>query len=270
MPRAALSDHEVERFRDELCRVATLRFAEHGYGGVTLRALAAELGCSPMTPYRYFENKGHALRVFKQVWANPSYGTEAVPGIFSSFRRGAVEFFLMDGRYHKDVRNADQQEATIWGEDQLQWLFRGLLTSTAPVKVIANGTQFMDLGSTGEGHYPEARDEYQRILSFLSQNRIGGVIFLLGIPSSLSLGVWSGYTVAGKEFLSLMDYVGSNILLPVGGIAVSLFVGWVILPRALEEATGGGAHPFPLASLWTFICRYVAPIAVGWILVSGL
>ncbi len=57
MPRAALSDHDVERFRDELCRVATLRFAKHGYGGVTLRTLAAELGCSPMTPYRYFENK---------------------------------------------------------------------------------------------------------------------------------------------------------------------------------------------------------------------
>jgi AcrR family transcriptional regulator len=57
MPRAALSPDRVEQFRDELCRVATLRFAEHGYGGVTLRALAAELGCSAMTPYRYFENK---------------------------------------------------------------------------------------------------------------------------------------------------------------------------------------------------------------------
>ena len=99
---------------------------------------------------------------------------------------------------------------------------------------------------------------------------IGGVIFLLGIPSSLSLGVWSGFTVGGKEFLSLMDYVGSNILLPVGGIAVSVFVGWVIFPRALDEATGDGAHAFPLAPFWRFICRYVAPIAVGWILVSGL
>jgi len=99
---------------------------------------------------------------------------------------------------------------------------------------------------------------------------IGGVIFLLGIPSSLSLGVWSGFTVGGKEFLSLMDYVGSNILLPAGGIAVSVFVGWVIFPRALDEATGGGLHKFPLAPCWRFICRYVAPIAVGWILVSGL
>ena len=99
---------------------------------------------------------------------------------------------------------------------------------------------------------------------------VGGLIFLLGIPSSLSLGVWSGFTIGGKEFLSAMDYVGSNILLPLGGIAVSLFVGWVIYPRALDEAAGGGAHRFQLAPVWRFICRYVAPIAVGWILVSGL
>jgi len=57
MPRAALSDNQVERFRDALCEVATRRFAEHGYDGVTMRALATDLGCSPMTPYRYFKNK---------------------------------------------------------------------------------------------------------------------------------------------------------------------------------------------------------------------
>ena len=99
---------------------------------------------------------------------------------------------------------------------------------------------------------------------------IGTVIFLLGIPSSLSLGVWNGFTFGDKEILSMMDYVGSNILLPIGGIAVSLFVGWVIFPRALDEATSGGAHPFPLAHFWRFICRYVAPISVGWILINGL
>jgi AcrR family transcriptional regulator len=57
MPRAALSENQLERFRDSLCAVATRRFAEHGYEGVTMRALAADLGCSPMTPYRYFQNK---------------------------------------------------------------------------------------------------------------------------------------------------------------------------------------------------------------------
>jgi AcrR family transcriptional regulator len=57
MPRAALSEDDVEQFRSSLCDVAFRLFARDGYAGVTLRALAAELGCSPMTPYRYFENK---------------------------------------------------------------------------------------------------------------------------------------------------------------------------------------------------------------------
>ncbi len=57
MPRAALSETEVADFREALCESATRLFAEHGYEGVTMRALATELGCSPMTPYRYFKNK---------------------------------------------------------------------------------------------------------------------------------------------------------------------------------------------------------------------
>lgn len=52
-----LSEDEIEDFRASLCEVAERLFAEQGYEGVTLRAIAAELGCSPMTPYRYFENK---------------------------------------------------------------------------------------------------------------------------------------------------------------------------------------------------------------------
>ncbi len=64
MPRS-LTEAEVQSFRDELCHVATRLFAEKGFDGLTLRALAGELGCSPMTPYRYFENKAdifHAVR----------------------------------------------------------------------------------------------------------------------------------------------------------------------------------------------------------------
>jgi AcrR family transcriptional regulator len=57
MPRAVLSDAEIADFREELCTVAERLFAEQGYPGVTLRALAAELDVSPMTPYRYFRDK---------------------------------------------------------------------------------------------------------------------------------------------------------------------------------------------------------------------
>jgi AcrR family transcriptional regulator len=57
MPRTALSPADIAGFREQLCTVAERLFAERGYPGVTLRALAAELHVSAMTPYRYFRDK---------------------------------------------------------------------------------------------------------------------------------------------------------------------------------------------------------------------
>jgi AcrR family transcriptional regulator len=56
-----LTDEDVARFRDRLCDVAERLFAEHGAEAVTIRQLAAELGVSAMTPYRYFKDKDAIL-----------------------------------------------------------------------------------------------------------------------------------------------------------------------------------------------------------------
>jgi AcrR family transcriptional regulator len=60
MPRV-LSDTDVADFRERLCEAAERIFAERGPDAVTMRQLAAELGVSPMTPYRYFEDKDDIL-----------------------------------------------------------------------------------------------------------------------------------------------------------------------------------------------------------------
>lgn len=60
MPRV-LSQTEIDEFRDRLCDAATRQFAEHGIDGVTMRALANEVGVSHMTPYRYFRDKEDIL-----------------------------------------------------------------------------------------------------------------------------------------------------------------------------------------------------------------
>ena len=57
MGRPALATDELEAYRDRIVEVATRLFAERGYAGVTFRSLAEGLGCSPMTPYRYFRSK---------------------------------------------------------------------------------------------------------------------------------------------------------------------------------------------------------------------
>ena len=60
MPRV-LSDEAVGEFRERLVDAAERLFAQHGLEAVTMRQLAAELGVSPMTPYRYFADKDAIL-----------------------------------------------------------------------------------------------------------------------------------------------------------------------------------------------------------------
>jgi NSS family neurotransmitter:Na+ symporter len=95
---------------------------------------------------------------------------------------------------------------------------------------------------------------------------IGGVIFLLGIPSALSQGAVS-LNVLGMSFLDLLDFISNNILLTVGGLLISLFVGWIIPDIAKKETTSHG--PFAFQTLWLWICRVVAPVAIFIIILGG-
>jgi len=60
MPRV-LTETDVADFRERLCAAAERLFAEKGPDAVTMRQLAAALGVSPMTPYRYFQDKDDIL-----------------------------------------------------------------------------------------------------------------------------------------------------------------------------------------------------------------
>ena len=51
------SSGEISAFRERICAAAFELFATQGYAAVTMRAIATKIGCSPMTPYRYFVNK---------------------------------------------------------------------------------------------------------------------------------------------------------------------------------------------------------------------
>ena len=96
------------------------------------------------------------------------------------------------------------------------------------------------------------------------------IAYLLSIPSSLSLGPWDAPVLFGLGFMDLLDRLTSTIMLPLGGLLIAVFVGWVMGPRAVDELGEERGALRGLARLWLAFVRYVAPLAIGWILISGL
>lgn len=89
---------------------------------------------------------------------------------------------------------------------------------------------------------------------------IGGAILLAGLPSALSYGVLGGVTLMGAPILEATDRLASNLLLPLAGLAVALFFGWVV-PRHL----GATLAEMPEGPLWRamiWLLRYPAPIFI--------
>ncbi|RKD71276.1 NSS family neurotransmitter:Na+ symporter [Sinobaca qinghaiensis] len=98
---------------------------------------------------------------------------------------------------------------------------------------------------------------------------IGTIIFLIGIPSSLGFGPWAGVTIIGENgILDSIDFIASNILLPLGGLIIALFVGWSWKTvDALRESDFGQTT---IGYIWLFILRFIAPIAILLIFLSSI
>lgn len=94
-------------------------------------------------------------------------------------------------------------------------------------------------------------------------------LFVLSSVCSLSVGPWSGYTICGMTFFDFLDTVATNIMLPVGGILICIYMGW-IAPRSFfrNEMTNGGTLKSRMFGIVAFIVKWIAPLLIATILVS--
>ena len=95
---------------------------------------------------------------------------------------------------------------------------------------------------------------------------------LVGSTAALSNSVLANVTVFGKTFFDLFDFVSSNILLPLGGLAIAIFVGWVWgWPKFKAALTNEGTlHNEGLLKVVFNILKFVTPLLVAFILLTGL
>ena len=94
---------------------------------------------------------------------------------------------------------------------------------------------------------------------------------VLAALASLSLGALGGYPIFGKNLFDGLDFLTANILLPLGGLATSLFVGWHLDKRVIRrEMTNDGSLRFRIFGLFLFLLRYVCPAVLCLIFLDNL
>lgn len=104
---------------------------------------------------------------------------------------------------------------------------------------------------------------------------IGTVTFILGLVTVFSFSRWEAFfplgqfaVFAGKTPFDLIDYLVSNILMPLGGMLYALFAGWWISRATLVEELGTGDGL--LFKLWLVLARVLAPLAIAIVFLYNL
>jgi alkaline phosphatase D len=127
---------------------------------------------------------GH-FRVFRRNWNNPFYGGEPQwPATWHNFRLGAVEVFMLDGRFYRE--NWAREGASMLGPAQKRWLYDALRRSTATFKILASPVPWAEDSKTAAGGgiaydtWMGHRAERDEIFDVIGRERINGVILLSG------------------------------------------------------------------------------------------
>lgn len=87
-------------------------------------------------------------------------------------------------------------------------------------------------------------------------------LLVLGAVSALSFSAWSGLTIFGRGFFDLLDYISTNFLMPLGGLAVVLLMGWKAWPVMRSELLSARTFPKAVVGLMHFLIAFLAPLLV--------
>ena len=99
----------------------------------------------------------------------------------------------------------------------------------------------------------------------MTRNRasiISGLItWVVGLGTVFSFNIWADATLGGKTFFDWLDYLTSNIMLPLGGLLIGVFAAWIIKKQSSVDELGLGDGM--AYNVWNVLTRYFTPIAVG-------
>lgn len=96
---------------------------------------------------------------------------------------------------------------------------------------------------------------------------VGVLIWLIGFGTVLSFNVLADLTFYKGTIFANVDHLTSNIMLPLGGVFITVFAAWVMCRNSTADELGG---PGFLYKLWRVLARFVAPIAILFVFLKAV
>lgn len=129
---------------------------------------------------RSYTKKDDALAVFKDFWANPSYGVNGQGGTTSSYEWNDIQFFMLDDRWFRSPNNLKTADRDYLGKMQADWLIEALVSSNATFKFVCVGGQVLNPVQKYETMANVAPKEREYLLNRIADEGLKNVIFLTG------------------------------------------------------------------------------------------
>ena len=131
--------------------------------------------------------KDSSRNIFMNYWCNPSYGEDG-KGIYTKINYGDVDIFLTDDRYFRSedgildsIDGKPNKEKTFFGRKQMEWLKNSLVYSRSTFRIIAIGSQALNLYAPVQVECMHRYSaEFNELLDFIKAQKISGVIFVSG------------------------------------------------------------------------------------------
>jgi len=96
-------------------------------------------------------------------------------------------------------------------------------------------------------------------------------VSILGVFCVLSTSSMADFKIFGKTVFELLEFTTANVLLPVGGLFIVIFVAWFFgRDKAKEELSNNGKLKAVYIPLFLFIIKFVAPLAIAFVFLQGV
>jgi NSS family neurotransmitter:Na+ symporter len=89
---------------------------------------------------------------------------------------------------------------------------------------------------------------------------LGLITWALGLLTVFSFNIGQQWTLFGKTMFDLLDYLTANLMLPIGGLFIAIFSGWIMSSTSTQQELAIKS-PF-FYHTWRFLIRYITPIAI--------